>query len=274
MVHPALLQTEHRPWPLPARPWVMTMDWQDLLFLHWRVPAPALQPHLPAGVEVDTFDGSAWLGVVPFRMARTRVRCLPPVPTTHDFPELNLRTYVRVGDRSGVWFFSLDAASRLAVAGARATFGLPYFRARMRCERTGDQLVYTSERTDRRGPPALFGGRWRPSGAPRPAAVGSLEHFLTERYCLFAARRGVVLIGEIAHAPWQLAPAEVQLDVCDMTRLLGLQLEGPPVSALAAAPLCVAAFAPQPVRVRAAKGDTDLAVRPPPVAQRGCDSRR
>ncbi len=248
MVHPALLTTAHRPWPLPARPWVMTMDWEDLLFLHWRVPAAALQRHLPAGVEVDTFEGSAWLGVVPFRMARTRVRWLPAMPTARDFPELNLRTYVRVGGRPGVWFFSLDATSRLAVAGARATFGLPYFRARMRCERVGEEIVYASERIDRRGPPATFSGRWRPIGAHRPAAVGSLEHFLTERYCLFAVRRAVVLCGEIAHAPWQLAPAEVQIDVCDMTQLLGLSLEGPPVSALAAAPLLVAAFAPQAPR--------------------------
>lgn len=225
----------------------MTMDWEDLLFLHWRVPAAALQPHLPPGVEVDTFEGSAWLGVVPFRMARTRARWLPPIPTARDFPELNLRTYVRVDGRPGVWFFSLDAASWLAVVGARATFGLPYFRARMRCERLGDQIVYESERTDRRGPEARFRGRWQPIETHRPTAVGSLEHFLTERYCLFAARRGVLLCGEIAHAPWQLAPAEVQLDVCDMTQLVGLTLAGPPASVLAAAPLRVAAFAPRPV---------------------------
>jgi hypothetical protein len=203
-----------------------------------------LRAHVPPPLEVETFAGSAWLGVVPFRMAATRLRWLPPVPTLHTFPELNVRTYVRAGAVGGVWFFSLDAASRLAVAGARATFGLPYFRAAMSCRRDGVQTRYTCERRDRRAPPASFAARWHGTAAPRPATPGSLEHFLAERYCLFAERRGRLLRGDIAHAPWQLAPAHVELADCAMTRRLGLELAGPPVSALAAAPITVAAWAP------------------------------
>lgn len=244
MVHPALLATAHRPWPLPTRPWVLTMDWRDLLFLHWRVDAAALQRCVPEGVAIETFDGSAWLGVVPFRMARTRGRFLPPVPSTGEFPELNVRTYVRCGGRSGVWFFSLDAASRLAVEGARVTFGLPYFRARMGIHRDGDRLRYTSERTDRRAPPASFAAAWHPTTSFAPAAPGTLEHFLVERYCLFAQRRGRLLRGDIAHPPWQLARAAVDLTACDMTRLLGFPLAGQPASALVAEPIRVAAYAP------------------------------
>ncbi|MEO6595432.1 MAG: DUF2071 domain-containing protein [Planctomycetota bacterium] len=240
-----MLATAHRPWPLPQRAWALTMDWEDLLFLHWPVAASLLQPHLPAGLEVDTFDGSAWLGVVPFRMARTRFRWLPPVPTTHSFPELNVRTYVRAKDRPGVWFFSLDAASRLAVAGARAGFGLPYFRARMRCERTADVVHYESERRDPRAPVASFRASWNSSRATAPAVPGTLEHFLVERYCLFALRAGRLMRGDVAHAPWQLAKADVQLETCDMTRLLGCTLDGAPVSALAAAPMAVAGFWPE-----------------------------
>lgn len=220
------------------------MRWEELLFLHWRVDAAALQRALPAGVAVETFDGSAWLGVVPFRMAATRFRWLPPMPTAHTFPELNVRTYVRVGDTSGVWFFSLDAASRLAVEGARWSFGLPYFRARMTCRREGDVVSYASERMDRRGPAATFSASWRVLGSPRRAAAGSLEYFLTERYCLFTQRRGELLRGDIAHVSWQLAPADVQLPTCEMTRLLGGALPGAPESALAASPLTVAAWAP------------------------------
>lgn len=223
------------------------MGWHDLLFLHWRVPAPVLQAQLPTGVELETFDGSAWLGVVPFRMVDTRFRWLPRLPTAHTFPELNLRSYVRVGDRSGVWFWSLDAASRLGVEGARLGFGLPYLRARMQCERIGDEVRYRSERNDRRGPPATFVGRWRPAGPFAPAVVGTLEHWLCERYCLFARRRGRLVIGEIAHPPWRLAKAEVHLDVCDMARLVGLPLDGAPESALAAAPLEVVAWSPRVV---------------------------
>lgn len=242
-MHPALADTSHRPWPLPPRPWALTMQWRDLLFLHWPVPAAALQLLLPRGLEIESWDGTAWLGIVPFRMARTRLRWLPPLPTATVFPELNVRTYVRHGDRSGVWFFSLDAHSRLAVEGARATFRLPYFRATMTCRTQGDAIVYTSERTDRRGPPARFAARWCHGSASAPAAPGTLAHFLTERYCLFAAdRSGAVRCGEIAHAPWRLMSASVELGACAMTQLLDLELPDCAPYALMAEPLTVAAW--------------------------------
>ncbi len=247
MTHPACVVTAHRPWPLPDRPWLLTMDWEDLAFLHWRVAAASLQPLLPPGVELDRFAGDAWLGVVPFRMARTRLRALPPVPTTRAYPELNVRTYVRAGDVPGVWFFSLDVASRLTVAAARLGFGLAYFAARSACRRDGDTVRFRSERTDRRGPPAAFAARWRAIGEHRPARPGTLEHFVTERYCLFASRRGRVVRGDIAHAPWQLAPAHVDVERCDVARLLAIALDRPPDSALAALPQRVAAWAPRRV---------------------------
>lgn len=247
MTHVALRDVSHRPWALPTRAWSLTMRWEDLLFLHWPVAAAALRPHLPAGLELETFDGTAWLGVVPFRMARTRFRWLPPMPGTQAFAELNLRTYVRAGGRTGVWFFSLDAASRLAVEAARVGYSLPYFAARMACERDGERVHYRSERTDRRGPPATFRADWRMAGPVASARPGTLEHFLVERYCLFANRRGRLVCGEIAHAPWQFAAADVRIEANDMTRLVGCELVGPPVSALAAAPLDVAAWSPVPV---------------------------
>lgn len=221
------------------------MEWRDLAFLHWRVDAALLQRLLPAGLSCDTFDGCGWVGVVPFRMAATRVRWLPPVPTTAGFLELNVRTYVRAGERPGVWFFSLDAASRLAVGGARAGFGLPYFHARMHLARSGAAVHYESERADRRAPPARFAARWSPTGAFAAAAPGSLEHFLCERYCLYARRRGRLVCGEVAHSPWQLAPAEVELACCDMTRLLGTGLGASPASVLAARDLAVVAWSPR-----------------------------
>jgi uncharacterized protein len=222
------------------------MRWEELLFLHWRVPAARLRARLPAGVELELFDGSAWLGIVPFRMAATRLRWLPPLPAAHTFPELNVRTYVRVAGRPGVWFFSLDAASRATVAGARTWFGLPYYLARMRCDRTGSWVRYRSERRDGRGPRAEFAAEWQLAGVPTRAAPGSLEHFLCERYCLYAERRGRLVAGEVAHAPWQLAPAELRLAAFDMTRLLGFGLVGEPESALAANVLTVAGWAPVP----------------------------
>ncbi len=248
MTHPALLKTDHRPWPLPRRPWVMTMQWTDLLFLHWPVPKEPLQRLLPAGVEIETHGGDAWLGIVPFMMRRTRLRGLPPLPTAHEFPELNVRTYVRAGGRPGVWFFSLDAGSRLAIEGARAWFGLPYFRAEMQFEQRSLLTSFTSRRTDARAPGARFAAGYQSGGSSRTAQPGSLESFLVERYCLFAqGRDGRLRCGEIAHDPWRLMPASVQLGVCDMTRILGIQLPDCLPYALCAEPLTVAAWAPKPL---------------------------
>lgn len=223
---------------------MLKMRWEDLLFLHWAVDPSVVRPHLPDGLELDTFDGRAWLGVVPFTMASTRFRCLPPMPTASRFPECNLRTYVRCGDRPGVWFFSLDAHSRLAVAGARFGFGLPYFVADMASRRDGERVVYRSRRTDRRAPPAEFVGSWRSLGEPRVAEPGSLEQFLVERYSLFAVRRGRLLRGDVAHEPWRLSAAEVAIERCDMAQLLGTTLDGAPVSALATQPIDVEARKP------------------------------
>ena len=130
---PALDQTAHRPWPQPHRRWVMTQSWHDLLFAHWRVDERLLRPHIPAAFDIDRFDGSAWLGVVPFTMTNVTLRGVPPVPRLSAFPEINVRTYVSPRDgKRGVFFFSLDAARLLAVLGARAMFRLPYFKASMR----------------------------------------------------------------------------------------------------------------------------------------------
>ena len=223
----------HRSWPPPMRPWVLAQSWTEVTFLHWRMPAAALASRLPGGVALDTHEGAAWISVVAFRMTDVRLRGLPPLPGAGRFPELNVRTYVTVGERPGVWFFSLDAASRLAVATARRWFHLPYHRAAMTLERSGPDgagVHYTSRRVDPRGAPAEFEAVCTPSGPPRVAERGSLDHFLCERYCLFAARPdGTILRGDVHHAPWPLQPAEVELRACTLLEALDLpRPEGPP----------------------------------------------
>ena len=170
-----------------------------------------LRGKIPAPLELDTFEGQAWIGVVPFRMSGVRLRGTPAIPFLSAFPELNVRTYVVAEGKPGVWFFSLDAANRIAVAAARAWFHLPYFRARMSCEERGGWIEYRCGRAHRGAPCGVFSGRYRPTGEVFSARAGSLEHFLTERYCLYAMKeRGEVLRGEIHHAPWALQPAEAE----------------------------------------------------------------
>lgn len=207
-----LEQTAHRPWRLPEGRWVMAQTWHDLLFAHWPVPVAKLREQIPPRLEIDTFEGEAWIGVVPFRMSGVRLRGTPALPWLSAFPELNVRTYVVADGKPGVWFFSLDAANSVAVAVARAWFHLPYFRARMSCEGSVHWIHYQSERAHAGAPSAALDARYRPVEAPFAPQRGTLEHFLTERYCLYAAygRRGI-LRGEIHHAPWPLQMAEAKI---------------------------------------------------------------
>ncbi len=213
---PDLLRiTDHRPWPLPSRPWSVAMSWLDLAFIHYQISPVALRPYLPAGLSADTFDGSAWIGIVPFRMAAVRPRGLPATPLLSSFPEVNVRTYVVADGKPGVWFFSLDAASRPTVFAGRRFFDLPYHRARMQLRRTNDTFDFTSLRAN---PPAVFRARYRPVGDPAPAAPSSFEHWAAERYCLYAhsPRNGLRRL-EVHHPPWPLQRAEIE--VADNTLL-------------------------------------------------------
>lgn len=214
-----------------SQPWIMRMRWLDLLFAHWPVPVDALRPLVPAGLEIDTFDGQAWIGVVPFRMEDVAPRFLPAIPGPGAFPELNVRTYVRRWGRGGVWFLSLDARSRLAVEGARVAFHLPYYTARMSSETNAGWVEYRSERTDSRGAPAEFRARYRPTGTVRTAPPGSLDAFLTDRMRLYAQDpHGGLHSTAIRHAPWPLQPAEAEIVTNTMADAAGVAL--PEVSPL------------------------------------------
>jgi uncharacterized protein len=228
-------QTMHRPWPLPSTPWRMHQTWHDLLFAHWPLRADVLRPLVPANLEIDTFDGSAWLSIVPFRMSGVRPRRTPAVPGLSAFPELNVRTYVTVRApnalQPGVFFFSLDAGNAVAVAIARRFFMLPYFRASMSLVDTLQSIRYASERTHRGAAPARFVAEYAPVGGIKPAQAGTLDHWLAERYCLYTVnRRGTLYQSEIHHLPWPLQTAECEIHINTLAQAAGLQL--PDVSPL------------------------------------------
>jgi hypothetical protein len=208
----------------------MTQRWNDLLFAHWPVPAAAVAPLIPDGLHVDTFHGSAWLGVVPFWMDRIKVHGLPPIPFVSSFPELNLRTYVRDQQTGmpGVYFLSLEASNLLAVAFARTFYSLPYHWAEMRLQqRTEREFAFYSRRRTP-GKAVIFKARYRGLGPTRrlvESRSGSLEYFLTERYCLFSRNRaGQPMRANVHHIPWPLEEAEAEIEQNDLAAAVGIQL--------------------------------------------------
>lgn len=217
--------TAHRPWPMPQQPWVMTQTWHDLLFAHWPVSAASLRPRIPPGLTLDLFDGDAWLGIIPFHMTNVAPRAVPALPWLSAFPELNVRTYVRVAEKPGVYFFSLDAARLPAVLAARGLFNLPYFMAAMRVHSIAAGVAYTSRRIGAAPGQGEFMARYEPAGPAYHASPGSLDDFLTERYCLYAPdRRGRLQRLEIHHPPWNLQPAAAEIAHNTMAAVSGLRL--------------------------------------------------
>jgi uncharacterized protein YqjF (DUF2071 family) len=222
-----LTASKGRPWPVPARPWAMWQVWSDLLFAHWPIPAAVMAAALPPGLTLDTWEGEAWLGIVPFRMPTLHIRSAPNIPPFTYLTETNVRTYVHVGGLPGVYFFSLDADNPITVQTARTWFHLPYYNARFACDfmRPDGSVRYTMRRTDRRARPGALEMDYRPVGPAQLATPGSLADWLTARYALYVPdQRGRVARGEVAHAPWPLAPAEAEMRVNSLAASHGFTL--------------------------------------------------
>jgi uncharacterized protein YqjF (DUF2071 family) len=219
----SLEEAEHRPWELPDRPWLMGQTWEHLLFAHWAVDPAELERVIPPQLPLDVTDGKAWIAVTPFAVKGLRLQGFAPPPVISSFPEINVRTYVTVDGRPGIFFFSLDTSSRSAVAAARRAYRLPYFHARQRF----DGATFESARV---GGDAEFGATYRPIGEAAPAAPGSIEHFLTERYCLYTLDDDQrIWRGDIHHAKWRLQAAEAEIERNTMAEHVGIELAGTPL---------------------------------------------
>jgi uncharacterized protein YqjF (DUF2071 family) len=225
-MHPALSHTAHRPWPVPDGPWVGRQSWRDLLFAHWPIEVARIRHLVPAALTIQEFGGSSWIGLVPFRMQGVMLRGLPDLPGISAFPELNVRLYVELDGKAGVWFLSLDADQALAVWAARTFLHLPYHRAAMSLRSDAGVIEYDSQRRDGT---ARYRARYRPVGDVSVAQPGSLEHWLTERYCLYAATpSGELRRMEVQHAAWPLQQAEVETLENSMFEPHGITVSGPP----------------------------------------------
>lgn len=225
MAQTMLALDNHRNWPLPKRSWFMRMMWHDLCFMHWPVDAEQLRANLPVGLELDLYEGQAWIGIVPFRMSGVAPRWVPDLPWMSAFPELNVRTYVIRDGKPGVWFYSLDATNPVAVRGARYMFNLSYMDAQIRCKEECEWWHYDSRRTHRGEPAAVLNCEYRGIGDLYTTQPGSLDHWLTSRYCLYAANiKGQLYRGEIDHTPWQLQDCQAIIHENTMTDGIGVAL--------------------------------------------------
>lgn len=224
------IRTSHRPRPLPSGRWLMRQRWNDLLFVHWQVPASSIAPLVPEGLQVDTFQGSAWLGAMPFWMDRIKMRGVPPIPGARSFPDLILRTYVREEQTGtqGVYCLSLDSSNLLAVAAGRAIFHLPYHSAEMRIEQRTEREFDFYSRRRFAGQPVLFKARYRGLGPSQKLAElrsGTLEHFLMERSCLFSRNSsGQPVRANLHQASWSLEEAEAEIEQNDLAAAMGIKV--------------------------------------------------
>jgi len=212
------LSIRHRPDGQP----LMHQSWGKLLFMHWPLDPSQLRQLIPQGLEIDTFDGSAWIGIIPFTMWDIRAfpPYVPPVPGLNSMHELNVRTYVHLDGTPGVWFFSLDCNSTAAVFGARTLYYLPYYNAELELNQSENRIDYTCSRTDQ--PHATFHATWN-IGRPLPISEpDSLQFFLTERYCLFSEHNGHLYQSRIHHPPWQLHTATEDAHESTMIEVLGI----------------------------------------------------
>jgi len=227
-MHPSFTRVDHRPWPIPGGEWTWRQSWCNLLFAHWPIRAALLQPLVPPSLRVQEFAGTSWVGVVPFRMQGVMRRPFPDLPYFSAFPELNLRLYVERDGKPGVWFLSLDAANAMAVWAGRRFFHLPYFRARIDMGGLLDSTDFHSLRLSKpRG--IEFAAQYKPDSDPFESQPGSLEHWLTERYCLYAqSPEGQLYCTEVHHHPWPLQRVQVEIARNDLFAPHKLPISGPP----------------------------------------------
>jgi uncharacterized protein YqjF (DUF2071 family) len=240
-----LFATQHRPWPPPMAPWVMTQQWNDLLFLNYEIAPEKLRELVPSTLTLDTYQEKAWLSITPFWMNHLRPPGIPSLPWVSQFAELSVRTYVTYDGKPGVYFFSLDASHLSAVWGARIFYRLPYWHAAMKVRGRGKATIeYRSKRSH--GPkPAELRLSYAPIAPAVGARPGSLEHFLAERYCLYAATRKRLYRADIHHLPWSLAPATLEILHNSMTETLGIVLPPSPDLTHFSRALKVLVWAPQ-----------------------------
>ncbi len=204
-------EIHQRLWVPPTGKWILRQSWKDLLFIHWPVSATSLRNHVPKGLQIDTYKGQAWVGIVLFKMERIHIKGVP-IPLFSQFPEINVRTYVTGNGKSGVFFLTLDAHHWVTFTLAKKWFHLPYKYSTIFFEKNEDVISFESIRKHNGEIPAVFKATYYPISEIFNAKTDTLEHWLTERYCFFSTdTKSNIFCGEIQHYPWELQRAKVEI---------------------------------------------------------------
>ena len=262
------IRTSFRPRPLPSGRWVLRQRWNDLLFAHWPISEARMASLLPDGLEVDTHQGMAWLGIVPFWLDRLKVRGLPALPGARRFPDLNMRTYVRDRETgtAGTYFFSIDASKLLTTTAARFLLNLPCHWAEMHMEQRSDREFSFYSRRRFTSQPVIFQARYRsmgPSSRMAEHRLGSFEHYMSERNCLFTLNRAGRLVRSNLHSiPWPLEEAQAEIEQNDLAASIGLQLPADSPVLHYSRRMALYIWKPQPVRTALASRPVTVAVSP------------
>ncbi len=256
-----LYSVEHRPWMPPDKPWLLSQNWNDLLFAHFAVDAPTLRRMVPEALTLDLYDGVAWLTLAAFCTSHLRPSGIPPLPGISFFPQLTLRTYVTLQDKPGLFYLSVDAANLSAVWFARVFFRMQYWHASMQvsgatieARKAGEKAIHFRS-TRLHGPtgndgPAKFDARYSPEGEAKRADRGTLEEFLTERYCVYSWNRRKIYRTEVHHQPWLLQAASVEIRDNTVGEPLGLSLPAKPEFCHFSRSLKTLIWAPESIRRR------------------------
>ena len=207
-------------------PWVMHQTWENLLFMHWPIDFDHLRSLVPPELEIDTFEGQAYVTMIPMHMNNIHLHDLPAVPGTREFPEINLRTYVRMNDEPGIFFFTIDSGSSFASWVARHTFFLPYIYSKMSFREESDGFHLESKRPNsHHAKKAEFSGSYHPVGEEYQTREGTLEHFLVERYAMYdKGPGGDFFKGNVQHPPWRIQKAEANIEINTVPEAAGIDL--------------------------------------------------
>lgn len=202
----------HRPFPLPSKNWIMRQKWRNVLFLHWPIPVEKLRPHIPSSLQIDTFNGSAWLGIILFVLEGIFPFEIPSISLTPKFPEINVRTYVKYDGKPGIYFLSIDVMNWASLKIAKNWYHLPYHSSQIFFQKEEQKFHCHSIRKGNENTPISFKGKYAPVSEVYFPKEGTLDHWLIERYCLYSSNNGInIYCGDIHHRPWPLQKAKIEL---------------------------------------------------------------